>query len=1776
MSVDTIDSENIKPTGRADVSDTGTPIAKDTQKDGKAQGKGPKKPRKVKRQAQSPTARSDAGDQARSEDRTLDPVRAEVQSDASDDDGLVALIEAITGRPIEELTLEEIMLLEMMIRRGARGNNIPTVVIADEEDGTTLPPGVDAAYVPEENVIILRPGLTPEQRRAALREEFGEFLAHQAQQAGIEVGPGDAGARVRGTLEGEAPDQADYVDRPSDGGEVTFEGETVAAEFSTDTVDIRSQRPAETAFLLSLDTNGDEVLTVDELVAGGINRDQAERLVRLYGMPTETGEFVIPTGDSEFDGVGIDALIGDRVDYGGGDHDGVNAGYVIRVSPDGDGVPRATIVLSNASDEIIAHALIRYVGYLRFQSATPEQKEQGVAAFIRGVYVYGMTAKELDWATDAVLGDTKPFDGKNGHRDALFSDFKGPHPKTNLRLNNLLDMFETKAITVNRDPNQTGASFIGFSVHRGHRPIIRDSEDFGEYAINFDADGNGVLDYNEFRAALHSYYGAENVPEDVSLSLFNTYSSYSPETGRGLAFSDLVAIWDEEAFSIAPTGTLTFNVNNLSARRITKALFSRVAEKHGLPEGEITSATGDELSEASVAVFGVPLNFNAPGIANFGQINIHQTVYYSPATIVQALTYGAIFIDGNGQLRVRESALPVTVDEPEGVTPETPYTLSQHDNPGSASYGNGFTRGNHHVSRGQVHLGEEAGPLGRTTIYIPSLAYEPSDGGTRVMNPLEYGFRSLTSWEIRQVRGSDMTRVDNGDGSTTWKIRNVTVTVATGGEEDEYLSDYQEFSSPSIRPPVTKNASGQVVQHRNLERSHNYVDQDGNVVEIWVPRGNQFRTDANGNSIPIESSPVVVVNGDVVETSHMYIGLSRVDGTPIMGFTYTDASGQKKTTFVTIGELDEEQTRALVVLAGEFEEDGYITNTDDVYFDETHPAHAALIQSETTRAEAMSLDIPEDEMGDGEEIPPGVAEDTVEMQDDAYEHTVETGVAMDADAAVAIGLITEEEADPDLIYFVPKSPELQRRMTAVGMGNMDDDVVHTVPLSHQGRTLNAWELVDNHGNVPVGGGITDIPVPFRADYFYPEEQIGGGRTGQTRMRIEFRPKFATAPISANTSPFGATLQGGVYNITGSEARVLAKASGRIRGAGTIRFSRTRLIKTPIPGAPGRYTVVEHQMVLDGEVSEAYGIEFVYELWATVTEDPSAIKKLDIKTFKGRVVNITLKYQRLVQVPITQFMPPWAAWIPTVLGAGTPPGFEYGVATGATYTYNPEDQEHSIQPFADIGIVNGLTSSGVATSAGMGWPLYLSEVVWSGVGTFLSSGLRSRLGFNRGSTFRLVGGYIIDTLIFAALRHPANAFTSFFITGGEQRPSGRYSTTAVFTKDPETGELVQVGVVQRDHGVDPNSTDDDNSILTFSEESSDLDDDTYLYGSDGQLLRTDGGGAVTVGYIKEKSRSGTIHANDNGEPPSVAVRGGVIRPSASNSVVQTLPPVEANPNEPGDGGDFVLAVSSNPSQDGAVNQAGTVISVSGGDESGRVRSGDVVEISASGEVTVSSDESDENPDGPEIRPVNSDDGRVGSANSDDSSVVQDGGLWVVEVETEPGEPKTILRASGSHPGVIEVVEDGVVTKRVEGTVRSYANGRVEIIPEDGAEPVIVARVSHTEIIITDPIPPADSDGTSTPRISDGNPLPIFSSDDESEDDSEDAVLAPGDEAPRAPDGGPSLDQGGWKFRTDAQIYAWTWLTPNWLFTWGKIKPGETDTTTPETTPQDDDPQFTTAG
>jgi hypothetical protein len=255
----------------------------------------------------------------------------------------------------------------------------------------------------------------------------------------------------------------------------------------------------------------------------------------------------------------------------------------------------------------------------------------------------------------------------------------------------------------------------------------------------------------------------------------------------------------------------------------------------------------------------------------------------------------------------------------------------------------------------------------------------------------------------------------------------------------------------------------------------------------------------------------------------------------------------------------------------------------------------------------------------------------VQSQED---HLVKNGVMLDGEAMEALGYIPKGQSDPNQIYFVPPSPELQSSMTKLGMGDMKKDVLHTVPLHNKGRTL---------GGVEFEAGVRVSPLTSDIHTYGAQKTLPNGNVVKGQVRV----KYAAVPIAGNNLP--------VHPTTGLEARVsnkegevrgkaVATASGQVSSIVTVRTGLT------IPSASGGnretsiYVEGEAGFAADGKVSIGLDTGNLNE------SQPKAVPaKMERPLWQGGGVRILSDY---VFQP-SQQLPPWMNFVAQQSGMELP-------------------------------------------------------------------------------------------------------------------------------------------------------------------------------------------------------------------------------------------------------------------------------------------------------------------------------------------------------------------------------------------------------------------------------------------------------------------------------------------------------------------------------------------
>ena len=172
----------------------------------------------------------------------LNAARLALQERSQTPEGREALANALDGRmasertTVELLVMEELFLQEIGNLQGIQVRIAPQAqagnIAAGQGPETALPEGVQAAYVPSKNVILVREGLKPTELKSAMAEELGERVAKLAETRGVKLAPGDVGARILKVMNGQPLTKGDFETKASDTVKVKVSGQIAEANAS--------------------------------------------------------------------------------------------------------------------------------------------------------------------------------------------------------------------------------------------------------------------------------------------------------------------------------------------------------------------------------------------------------------------------------------------------------------------------------------------------------------------------------------------------------------------------------------------------------------------------------------------------------------------------------------------------------------------------------------------------------------------------------------------------------------------------------------------------------------------------------------------------------------------------------------------------------------------------------------------------------------------------------------------------------------------------------------------------------------------------------------------------------------------------------------------------------------------------------------------------------------------------------------------------------------------------------------------------------------------------------------------------------------------------------------------------------------------------------------------------------------------------------------------------------------------------------------------------------
>lgn len=264
---------------------------------------------------------------------------------------------------------------------------------------------------------------------------------------------------------------------------IRMTGQTVsvnAPDHNGNTVDM-STNDGQAQYLASFDgsdgTAPDGQLSKQELINAGVPEEKADRLTRLYGTASDNGSFSIPTstensGVEGLDGVGINAMIDEGVLTVSGT--GASKDYGIEID------------FNRVSGSTFANAMIRSEAARRKVDGTDAEKAMTMSELIWDVSVNGMTAGQMDTATDVVFGDRDAMNGD--HAKAITQNFGLPFKSENGGTEQRMTKASLEAAFTNGaiEPLQDGGHFISFNSHTD----VRAPGEFFDQELSPDAEAD--------------------------------------------------------------------------------------------------------------------------------------------------------------------------------------------------------------------------------------------------------------------------------------------------------------------------------------------------------------------------------------------------------------------------------------------------------------------------------------------------------------------------------------------------------------------------------------------------------------------------------------------------------------------------------------------------------------------------------------------------------------------------------------------------------------------------------------------------------------------------------------------------------------------------------------------------------------------------------------------------------------------------------------------------------------------------------------------------------------------------------------------------------------------------------------------------------------------------------------------------------------------------------------------------------------------------------------
>lgn len=769
--------------------------------------------------------------------------------------------------------------------------------------------------------------------------------------------------------------------------------------------------------------------------------------------------------------------------------------------------------------------------------------------------VTSITAAELETAIDDMTDDHNPVTDKIAHD---FVQTFGTRVGSQLELtyDNLLAIFYSGGVYFHSVPNK---DFIPISVFPDVLPDLTNPDALTACIFRYDANGDGFLDEAEFRQAIANLGGTQLTNDQVH-RIFMLYGGKRDGTqviaisGFHEAMQDSVLRFD------GASRQFTLDLTMVTPGRIARAAFQYTADQRGIPVQDldyITAAEFDMVTDHVIGDWKPVRTWNTNILAN--KFGTRDTGYSEP--ILSRSQVQNMFDSGPVTMHpdATRAFIPITVD-----VNATPNSLPPVEGP-PGDFLDTFDPVTGNVYDVQDHTGDDPVPgdafgEGHTdlehtngwfttdTVSVPTEVLEPIASQPGVYEPPQItSGGTLFGVSTRAATPEEMSRTSYPDGRVTWTIGNNVIETRDGSKLDQYLSAYQNRGDPGANP------------RPNATLVESYTDPvTGDLVEVWAPATYQFETAPDGTPTPPVTEPFVTVNRVATPQLRVFFGVSALDGSMVFGIEVANpthdpanpASPATRTYFLDVEESpDADVQRPLMGLFQTARENGTLVTLETLLADPSDPAAIAYAAFETHQFDTEHAGEAEELTADAgttlEEVtatPEGQA-----YVNDATGDLLETGVMVDAATMEALGLIPPGETDTNQIYFLPKTEELQAAFTELGLGDINDDILHVLPPGSSGRGLKAV----------VSGVAGEVLFPPQVTYIddHQWESTGTDSAGRTdTRRFNLRARWATMPIAALNLPISITGGFVIFEGTSNNGGQVRAAVLKARSAASIVLS----------------------------------------------------------------------------------------------------------------------------------------------------------------------------------------------------------------------------------------------------------------------------------------------------------------------------------------------------------------------------------------------------------------------------------------------------------------------------------------------------------------------------------------------------------------------------------------------------------------------------------------------